>query len=592
MISGKILIIPLIVGFSLILIGFVGNPIDPFDDPIIEIDSINNLFGLSIIDVPIDPTTNQILGTVKFGAPIVVPFERSGSIISADGACTSLVDINNPKGKKEIKFGRLGSGETNAEVAFHGWNGLNCAYGYAMWDLTKLPNSFEATGFTFQLNLKQKQTNQQRCYIGFVDDTLDEITARNLPNRMIFGSNTGGFSLISTSLVPEDKTKTDFLAVGHFIGNFGKYDDDWCESTGVKRWTFSQIEATDFLRNSDGTIREPIIASGARLNQQAGVDAFNRQLQFDPTSQLGSDKFLLVFYSSGTGSGINVIDHDWWEENGSLLVTGTSQPIDCDIGFTQVGFECVRIICSNTQTLNRVTNECEDIICDSNQTLEIIQELVACPTVCIDDPFTPTFECGGSCSGGIERAVCVDVDQLTCLVILDCQEGTQPDSRNCGCEQITCPSGKELKGSNCQDIICPLNTRLTSNNDCVPIICASGQVAIDNVCQIPVDPITNQTGICEGILGEPVCGVNGQTFSNFCFAEAQGTEILHSGQCMIGENIPDDCPAGTIPQQNVCVKIVPNLLQISDELPPVAILIVGAIIVALTIIAIAIRSRR
>jgi len=104
MVSGKILIIPLIIGFGLILIGFVGNPIDPFDDPIIEIDSINNLFGLTLIDVPIDPTTNQILGTVKFGAPIIVPFERSGTILSADGACESLVNLDDPRGKKEVKF--------------------------------------------------------------------------------------------------------------------------------------------------------------------------------------------------------------------------------------------------------------------------------------------------------------------------------------------------------------------------------------------------------------------------------------------------------------------------------------------------------
>jgi len=596
MVSNRIFLIPIAIGLGMIVFGFLGNPLDPFDDPVIDFGALQtdldfgSAIGLSLIDVPVDPTTNQILGTVKFGAPIVVPFERSGTIISADGACISLVDINNPKGKREVKFGRLGSGERNAEVAFHGWNGLNCAYGYAMWDLTKLPNSFEATGFTLQLNLKQKQTNQQSCQIGFVDDTLDEITARNLPNRMIFGSNTGGISTISGSLVPEDKTKTDFLAVGHFVVNNPKYDTDWCESTGVKRWTFSQIEATKFNRNSDGTLREPITATGARLNQQAGVDAFNRQLQFDPTSQLGSDKFLLVFYSSGTGSGINVIDHQWWEENGSLLVTGTSQPIKCEIGFTQVGFECLRIICDKTQTLNRDTNECEDIVCESNETLKFISDIFACATVCVDDPFTPTFECGGSCFGSTERAVCVEDVTLTCTVELNCQEGTQPDDMNCGCEQITCPTGKELVQSTCQEIICPINTRLMGS-DCVPINCAIGQVAIDNVCQKPIDPITNQTDFCITLF-DPVCGVNGQTFSNSCFAEAQGTEILHAGQCLIGENVPKDCPTGTVAKQNTCVNVLPDLLSISDEFPPIAFIIAGAMIAGLSTVGFVVKGRR
>ncbi len=298
-----------------------------------------------------------------------------------------------------------------------------------------------------------------------------------------------------------------------------------------------------------------------------------------------------MFYGNGAGSSPNVIDQTWWEENGSLLVTGTSQPIDCDIGFAQVGFECVRIICSVNQTLNQVTNECEEIVCEQGQTLQIVEELVACPAVCIDDPFTPTFECGGQCSGSVSRSVCVDDVTNVCDALIVCQEGTTLTSDNCGCEQITCPSGKELVGSTCQDIVCPLNTRLTSNNDCVPLNCPSGQVAIDNVCQVPIDPITNQTGACIEIF-DPVCGVNGQTFSNSCFAGLAGVVIDHAGMCLGGENIPDDCPAGTVAQQNVCVKIAPNLLTISDEIPPIVFIIAGAIIIGLTIMGFVIRGRR
>lgn len=617
MVSNRIFLIPIAIGLGMIVFGFLGNPLDPFDDPVIDLNTYvgvllgGDITGLTLIDVPIDPTTNVILGTVKFGAPIIVPFERSGTILSADGACISLVDLNMPKGKREIKFGRIGSGDPNSEVYFHGWNGRNCAYGYAEWDLTELPNSFKATGFTFQLNLKQRTSNQQACYIGFVDDTFDSIGASNLPNRMVWGSNTGGFDQIHSTTIPEDLTKSDFLAVGRFVTNNPKFGTDWCESTGVKRWTFSAIEATGFRKLADGTVTNSPI--DVRLNAQRGVDAFNQQLQFDPIAQLGNDKFMIVFYSGGTGSSPNVIDQQWWETNGSLLVTGTSQPINCDIGFAQVGFKCVPIICTRDQTLNLITNQCELIKCQPDEILTHFEEQLDCPLVCIDDPSTPDIiECGSLCSTAtITRTVCLPDDppvdnqcpigtvlidetcvsvQFECLVELNCQEGTRPDSMGCSCELIECPTGKELVSSTCQDIVCPINTRLMGS-DCLPLNCAIGQVAIDNVCQKPIDPITNQTDFCITLF-DPVCGVNGQTFSNSCFAEAQGTEILHAGQCLIGENVPKDCPIGTVAKQNTCVNVLPDLLSIAPQLPNDALIIAGAMIAGLSTVGFVLKGRR
>ncbi len=590
--GNRIFIVPVLAGLGLIIFGFLGNPFDPFDDPIIQVDTLNEITGLTIIDVPIDPTTNQILGTVKFGAPIVVPFERSGTILSADGACETLVDLDDPRGKREVKFGRLGSGERNAEVSFHNFNGINCGYGYAEWDLTDLPNDFIATGFTLQLNLKSTQSNQQRCHIGFVDNTLDEITARNLPNRMLWGSDTGGINKITTSLVPVDTTKTDFLAVGKFIdfGTNKKYDNDWCESAGVKRWIFSKIEATGFLRDADGIIREPLIASGARINQQAGVDAFNQQLQFNPITQKGNDKFLLVFYGGvlgSGGSGSNIIDHQWWEENGSLLVTGTSKPISCPIGFEQVGFECVPIICDVTFQVNQVTNECEPIQCEANENLQVVEEFLACPAVCIDDPFTPTFECGSLCSGSISRAVCVPIvtqppmtecespliligetcqdPTFQCEVILNCQEGTRPDINNCGCELIECSIGQELVGSQCQTITCPTNTVLMGS-ECIEKSCPIGQISIDNKC---VD-----TEFCLD------CGGDGTIFCEAGFKQLGDTCVP----------IELNCPVGTVEHENVCVSFLP--LQIGTDTSPLMFIIAGAIVIGLTIMGLIIRSRR
>ncbi|MCP6727137.1 MAG: Kazal-type serine protease inhibitor [Patescibacteria group bacterium] len=38
------------------------------------------------------------------------------------------------------------------------------------------------------------------------------------------------------------------------------------------------------------------------------------------------------------------------------------------------------------------------------------------------------------------------------------------------------------------------------------------------------------------LIFAPVCGVNGETFSNSCFAEAEGVEIAHEGECVAGSN--------------------------------------------------------
>ena len=39
------------------------------------------------------------------------------------------------------------------------------------------------------------------------------------------------------------------------------------------------------------------------------------------------------------------------------------------------------------------------------------------------------------------------------------------------------------------------------------------------------------------LLFAPVCGVNGETFDNACFAGAEGVEILHDGECSGNEAI-------------------------------------------------------
>jgi hypothetical protein len=462
-----IFVITLVIGIGLITISLI-QPAFIFGDAVAPLD-ISDVTGFTLIDVPIDPTGGQILGTVKFGAPIVVPFERSGTILSATGGCETAIDLNNRALGNEVKFGRIGSGDRNAEVSFHGFNGVNCGYGYAEWDLTDLPNDFVATGFTLQLNLKSIQSGQSACYIGFVTDTFDEIGERNMANRMTYGNDLGGTTRISSNLngltptdpITGDVVPHDFLAVGFFVTNQPKFDNDWCESTGVKRWTFSKIEATGFRVLSDGTVTQQV--TGARLNTPIGVESFNQQLQFNPITQKGNDKFMLVFYGGSTrgGASPNVIDQQWWEENGSLLVTGTSQPIRCGVGFNQVDFRCVPIECITGEKVDENTNECAPIICDTGNELQ--------------------------------GNICVPVQ---------CNIGEELVGSTC--IQITCEEGTNLViGDQCQGIICPDNTRLVSN-DCKEITCGVGQIAVNNVCQD------------ENTVGVPDCEAGFKAIGNIC----------------------------------------------------------------------------
>jgi len=580
-----IFVITLVIGIVLIGISFL-QPEFIFGDTSAPYD-LASFVGLSIIEVPIDPTGGQILGTVKFGAPIEVPFERSGTILSAEGigGCTRLQE--GQTALREVPFGRLGSGDRNAEVSWHGYNGVNCGYGYAEWDLADLPNDFVATSVRIQLNMKSVQgagtlfNNSLKCTVISLGNTVDEITARSLPNRIMWGSNTGGISneKLSSSYTPVDPTTGDFVAWGGSkytpsisgaIGTGGSSTGDWCKTLGVKLFTFGQIDAN------------------GQFSAQKGVDTFNEAVSGGAFTQgTRSDKFTLGFFVNGGGANKFVIDQQWWEENGSLLVTGSSSPIKCGVGFSQVDFRCVPIICATTETLNLVTNECELIMCESNQTLQLVEEQFACLTVCIDDPFTPQFECLGSCPDNtFERAVCVDDATFTCDVILNCQEGTRPDSNNCGCELIECPIGQELIGDSCQSIVCPINTRLVGN-DCIEISCPTGQVAIDNVCQDPpiLDPVECETDMF-GTLLDPLCiPIDGGVDPTMLNCDTGFKQVGDS--CV---PIELNCPAGTEEFENNCRNIIPSLLQVSG-IDPTLFLVTGIVITAMSGIGIVARRR-
>ncbi len=521
-----------------------------------QFETISGLTGLSIIEVPIDPTGGQILGTVKFGAPIVVPFERSGTILSADfiGNCIKLQEGQTPSPTAfyEVPFGRIGSGDRNAEVSWHGYNGVNCGFGYLEFDLADLPNDFVATGVKFQLNLKSVQgrgsltNNSITCTVIYLSNTIDEIGERRLPNRIMWGSNTGGMNsaTLHSKYIPSASGlffgSTDFVAwggskytpaIGGSLGTGAPSTGQWCRTIGVKSFTFGQI-------SPDGT-----------FSSKKGVDTFNELVSGGSFPQgTRSDKFTLGFFVNGVGANKFVIDHQWWEENGSLLVTGSSQPIRCDIGFNQVEFRCIPIICEDGFSVDQNTNECAPIQCNEGETL---QGNICVPLVCnIGDQLI-----GSSCIPIIcptdEHVVGSQCEPLFC--------GEGFDAINNECTVKTCNIGDELISGNCQTIICPINTIL-EGNDCIERSCPTGQVSIDNVCQ---DPEIISPFECE-IDSNPL---NNTLVDPTCIPADGGVDPTmldcDTGFKQIGDScVPIDlnCPVGTEEFENNCRNIVPSLL--------------------------------
>ena len=539
-----IFLITLLIGISLVAIALL-QPEVIFADTTRPLD----ISGLSLIAVPIDPTGGQILGTVKFGAPNVVPFERSGTIHSAEigTGCERPKIPNVYSGEWEVPFGRIGSGDRNAEISWHGWNGIDCAYGYAEWDLTDLPNDFVATGIRLQLNLKEVQgggtifNNPTNCDIVYLGNNVDQIGVQNIPNRITWGSNTGGLqsAKLGTTYVPVTPSTGDFLAWGGnaYIPSLSVNSlADWCKTAGVKTFVFGQV------------------ISNSQFNQQKGVQTFNLALPLDSKFTLG--------FSGGYGTGKFVIDQLWWEQNGSLLVTGSSQPIKCGIGFTQVDFRCIPIVCETGFKVDVNTNQCTQIICPVGE--ELIGNICT-PIICNVGEELVNNTCQQiDCPSGTH------LTGSTCDPLI-CGEGFEINGNECTLK--TCGIGQELIGDNCQAIQCPINTVL-NGNDCLERACPTNQISIDNICRD--QPNVNATGQIVEVGGEPLqieCGIGFSQVGDGCLP------------------VELDCPVGTEPHQNICVQRLPSLLQIQTGLDPTIFLIIGLVITGMSGIGIITKRR-
>ncbi len=404
-----------------------------------------------------------------------------------------------------------------------------CGFAYAQWDIVDIPNDFVVTSAVLKLQVIEirKASNltfqiaSQQCTITLQDFNLDTIADEGIMNKVW---KVGG---VSTPLT---------IATG-----------TWCNTLGVKSLQLSQ-SAVDLINDA---------ISGGAFSQ--GVRSDKLLLGFMPTR----------LNNEAQQGNVNRISTEFWKTQGSLFLTGSSPPIRCSVGFNQVDFRCIPIVCNLGDILNQSTNECEAITCQAGETLEFT-EAIDCPL-----------------GAGVGEPFCVPPPQRAVCTPIQCNVGEELVGSTC--QAIQCPSDQQLVGSGCETLFCDVGFEAV-NNQCVVKTCSIGMELIGDNCQAIVCPVN--TVLLGNDCVEKQCPVGQISSNNECVPET--IKILCvDGFKQVGDQcvpIVLDCPEGTEPFENVCVQRVPDLLMISG-ISPSLFLIIGVVIAGMSGVGIVARRR-
>lgn len=137
----------------------------------------------------------------------------------------------------------------------------------------------------------------------------------------------------------------------------------------------------------------------------------------------------------------------------------------------------------------------------------------------------------------------------------------------CGCDGVSY-SSECVAASRAVSVksegACPITTPCTKTTDCPRFYYCQqmmGCTATTGVCT-PVPPsCSDQT--------DPVCGCDGKTYSNACFASLAGVNLAYRGQCNTTEecSTDGDCDAGLFCQKEVGTCTDPDEVGLCTEMP-------------------------